>query len=70
MGFHDFERLPLPLRYLFVGLQIVDVNIATLFKIRLPARHAPVTICERGRGITLVDIAVDTALDRLAGTFF
>lgn len=70
MGFHDFERLPLPLRYLFVGLQAVDVNIATLFKIRLPSRHTPVTICERGPWDTLVDIAADTALDSLAGPFF
>lgn len=70
MGFHDFERLPLPLRYLFVGLQAVDVNIATLLKIRLPSRHAPVTICERGPWDTLVDVAADTVLDQLAGPFF
>jgi len=70
MGFHDFERLPLPLRYLFVGLQAVDVNIATLFKIHLPSRDTPVTICERGPWDTLVDVAADTALDTLAGPFF
>jgi hypothetical protein len=70
MGFHDFEQFPLPLRYLFIGLQAVDVNIATLFKMRLPSRSAPVTICERGPWDTLVDVAADTALDRLAGPFF
>lgn len=70
MGFHDFERLPLPLRYLFVGLQAADVNLATLFKIRLPSRQIPVTICERGPWDTLVDVAADTALDKLAGPFF
>lgn len=70
MGFHDFERLPLPLRYLFVGLQAVDVNLATLFKIRLPSRRFLVTICERGPWDTLVDVAADTALDGLAGPFF
>lgn len=70
MGFHDFERLSLPLRYLFVGLQAVDVNIATLLKIRLPSRHASVTICERGPWDTLVDVAADTALDKVAGPFF
>lgn len=69
MGFHDFERLPLPLRYLFVGLQAVDVNIATLFRIRLPSRHALVTICERGPWDTLVDVAADTGINGLAEKF-
>jgi hypothetical protein len=69
MGFHDFEQLPLPLRYLFIGLQAVDVNIAALFKIYWPSRHTPVTICERGPWDTLVDVAADTAIDGLAGTF-
>lgn len=70
MGFHDFARLPLVFRYLFVGLQAVDVNIATLLKIRHPSRHVPVTICERGPCDTLVDVAADTGLDGLAGPFF
>ena len=65
MGFHEFERLPMPLRYLFMGLQAVDVNIATLFKIRLPARHAPVTICERGPWDTLVDVAADIVNEQM-----
>lgn len=69
MGFHDFERLPLPLRYLFAGLQAVDVNVATLLKIYRPSRHTPVTICERGPWDTLVDVAADTALDCLANPF-
>lgn len=69
MGFHDFERLPVPLRYLFVGLQAVDVNIATLLKIRNPSRNLPVTICERGPWDTLVDVAADTALDDLVRPF-
>lgn len=66
MGFHDFAGLPRPLRYLFVGLQAVDVNIATLLKIEWPTRNTPVTICERGPWDTLVDVAADTALDGLA----
>lgn len=69
MGFHDFERLPLSLRYLFVGLQAVDVNIATLSKINRPSRHTPVTICERGPWDTLVDVAADTDLDTLISPF-
>lgn len=69
MGFHEFERLPLLLRYLFVGLQAVDANIATLLKIRVPSGHIPVTICERGPWDTLVDVAADTALDGLANPF-
>ena len=69
MGFHDFERLPLPLRYLFIALQAVDVNIAALFRIYLPSRRTPVTICERGPWDTLVDVAADTAIDGLAGPF-
>ncbi len=66
MGFHDFAQLSLPLRYLFVGLQAVDVNIATLLKIQWPTRNTPVTICERGPWDTLVDVAADTVIDGLA----
>jgi hypothetical protein len=66
MGFHDFGRLPLLLRYLFVALQAVDVNIATLFRIAGPSRRNRITICERGPWDTLVDVAADTGLDRLA----
>ena len=66
MGFHDFERLPLSLRYLFIGLQAIDVNIATLLKIRASSRRAAVTICERGPWDTLVDVAADTAVAGLA----
>ncbi|BAV33906.1 thymidylate kinase [Sulfuricaulis limicola] len=70
MGFHEFGRLPVALRYLFVGLQALDVNIATLLKIRFPSRHIAVTICERGPWDTLVDVAADTGLEGLAGPFF
>lgn len=66
MGFHEFERLPAPVRHLFVVLQLVDVNIATLLKINRPSRHTPVTICERGPWDTLVDVAADTAFEGLA----
>ena len=69
MGFHDFERLPLAIRYLFIGMQAVDVNVATLFKINVPSLRTQVTICERGPWDTLVDVAADTALDTLAHPF-
>lgn len=69
MGFHDFESFPLPLRYLFVGLQAMDVNVATLLKIHMPSRHTLVTICERGPWDTLVDVAADTALGGLMNPF-
>ena len=70
MGFHDFERLPRALQYLFVGLQAADVNIATLSKIGIPSRRVPLTICERGPWDTLVDVAADTGLDALVGPFW
>lgn len=69
MGFHEFERLPTPLRHLFVALQMIDVNIATLFKINLPSRRLPVTICERGPWDTLVDVTADTAFEWMASGY-
>ena len=66
MGFHNFELFPLPLRYMFIGMQIIDVNIATLLKIRIPCRSVPVTICERGPWDTLVDVATDTGLSGMS----
>jgi len=65
MGFHDFGSLPLPLRYMFVLMQVVDVNIATFFRIHIPSREMPVTICERGPWDTLVDVAADTGIENL-----
>lgn len=70
MGFHNFEGIPLIFRYLFVWLQVIDVNIATFFKIVIPSRGDQVTICERGPWDTLVDVAADTGLAQLAGPFF
>lgn len=70
MGFHDFGYLPVVLRYLYVALQAVDVNAATLLKIRIPSRGAALTICERGPWDTLVDVAADTALEALAKPFW
>ena len=69
MGFHDFDNLPLVLKYMFVGLQAIDVNIATYFKIRRPSRNVAVTICERGPWDTLVDVIADTAMDKLTSQF-
>jgi hypothetical protein len=65
MGYHDFERLPVVFRVLFVILQAIDVNMATFFKIKLPSRKNALTICERGPWDTLVDVVGDTGFGRL-----
>lgn len=65
MGYHNFRGFPLPLKALFVATQIIDVNLATLFKVNIPARKLPLTICERGPWDTLVDVIADTGLESL-----
>ena len=65
MGFHDFRGFPAWLRWMFVGLQILDVNIASYRRIVRPARPAPLTLCERGPWDSLVDVATDTGIDEL-----
>lgn len=65
MGYHDFQGFPMPVKLAFVAAQIVDVNLATLFKVNLPARRRSVTICERGPWDTLVDVVADTGMKSL-----
>ena len=65
MGFHSFESLPVPIGALFVFLQVIDVNIATLFKVNIPSRRKPVVVCERGPWDTLVDVSADLMSETL-----
>ncbi|MBI5657690.1 MAG: hypothetical protein HZC44_13075 [Geobacter sp.] len=65
MGYHKFERFPAPLKWLFILLQCIDVNVATFFRLLLPSRKADVTICERGPWDTIVDVHADTEVGAL-----
>ena len=65
MGYHDFRSFPVLVKAIFVGAQIIDVNIATAFKINIPSRKQPLTLCERGPWDTLVDVYADTGLESL-----
>ena len=38
MGYHDFRNFPAVVKALFVAAQIIDVNIATAFRINMPSR--------------------------------
>jgi hypothetical protein len=60
MGCHDFEKISY-FRHLFSFLQLLDVNIATYFKIYRKLNNFDSLICERGPWDTLVDVATDIA---------
>jgi len=62
MGFHDYENLSI-IRELFFFLQIIDVNIATFFRITRKVNDRKLTICERGPYDTFVDVLADTQLN-------
>lgn len=70
MGYHDFEKFPLLIKYLFIWLQIIDVNIATFFKINRPSKKHDLTICERGPWDTLVDVRADTEIIKLNNALY
>lgn len=65
MGYHDFRNFPAVVKALFVAAQIIDVNIATAFRINVPSRKQSLTLCERGPWDTLVDVYADTGLEAL-----
>lgn len=69
MGYHNFEGFPVPLKWLFIFLQCIDVNLATFFKLTLPSLKPGVTICERGPWDTVVDVYADTVVERLLKKF-
>ena len=60
-GYHNFWRSWV-LSYLFVLLQIIDLNLATYFKIRTLTRNKRVVVCDRGPYDTLVDVVLDTRM--------
>lgn len=64
-GFHDFEKLG-PLRTVFALTQMIDVNIASYFKITRKRQPEKLLICERGPWDTLVDVIADTDLSELS----
>jgi molybdopterin-guanine dinucleotide biosynthesis protein len=70
MGYHDFEHYPFLLKVLFIILQILDVNVATLLKLTLPSRNSYITICERGPWDTIVDVVADTYIERLTQSLY
>jgi predicted ATPase len=64
-GYHDFRRSAL-LRWPFVLLQAVDVNLAIRRQIRRAARQGDVLVFERSPWDTLADVILDTRCDGLA----
>ena len=58
-GYHDFGRSKL-LSYLFISLQIIDLNLATFFKIKRRVKNNRVLVCDRGPYDTMVDVMLDT----------
>ena len=60
-GFHDFESLSI-FRYIYVFLQMIDVNIATYNKIVKPKKKFDVVVCERGPFDTFIDVLIDVDL--------
>jgi len=68
-GFHDFESLHL-FKKIFFYLQLIDVNIATYFKIFIKIKKNKIVVCERGPWDTLVDVISDTGMYENIGNFF
>ena len=62
-GFHDFKKLYV-YRELFALLQGFDTNIAAYFKITKQKPTVDCLVCERSPWDTLVDVIVDTGLEK------
>lgn len=60
-GFHNFENLSI-YKHIYLLCQIIDVNIATYFKIVKKIVPSSFLICERGPWDTLVDVISDTGI--------
>lgn len=68
-GFHNFESLYF-IKKIFFYSQLIDVNIATYFKIFRKIEENKIIICERGPWDTLVDVISDTGMHENIGNFF
>ena len=68
-GYHDFHTTAW-LRYPFILLQTIDVNIAHLIKAKLVEKHADILIFERSPWDTLADIILDTGCHSIATNFW
>ncbi len=64
-GYHNFHSSAW-LRYPFIFLQTIDVNLATFIKIRQAVKGADILIFERSPWDTLADIILDTGCTNLA----
>lgn len=64
-GYHDFQRAA-GLRYPFIALQAVDVNVAAWLRRRRQNPQAAVLVFERSPWDTLADVMLDTGCDALA----
>jgi hypothetical protein len=66
-GYHDFYRASW-LKWSFIVLQIIDVNLAICKQLRAARRKGDVVVFERSPWDTLADIMLDTRHERLGET--
>lgn len=64
-GYHDFQQAD-GLRYAFIALQTLDVNLAAWWKARTRGGAAAVIVFERSPWDTLADVMLDTGCEALA----
>lgn len=67
-GYHDFDRAVL-YQFPFILAQVLDVNVATAFRLARIKRCANTLVFERGPWDTLADLILDTGCGRLAGNY-
>lgn len=66
-GYHEFYRVAW-LKWSFIFLQVLDVNLAIRKQVRAARRKGDVLVFERSPWDTLADIMLDTRNERLAET--
>ncbi|GAM10720.1 hypothetical protein OR1_03013 [Geobacter sp. OR-1] len=67
IGYHDFHRSSL-IAWLFILFQLIDTWLMTALKVWPKLGSSNVLICDRGAYDTLIDVMVDTKLQRLYRT--